>query len=302
MRVLGIGEILWDIFPAQELLGGAALNFSANLARLGDSAALITGVGKDARGQSAIAAMQSLGVITDFVEVVQGSSTGVALVGTDDSGEPHFSIPRPAAFDRVDFSPAKLAAAIEFHPDWLYCGTLLQTEPRMEAAMAALAAGIPGARCFYDMNLRAGHWNFALVQRICQLATILKLNAEEARTLSECAGRTADAWSLESFCSYWAATYDIDSICVTLGPEGCAVYLKGSFSLVPGYAVQIADTVGAGDAFAAAFLHGYHRGWPVLRTAQFANALGSLVASRAGATPAWTMEECLNVASLKSED
>ena len=49
--------------------------------------------------------------------------------------------------------------------------------------------------------------------------------------------------------------------------------------------------MGSGDAFAAAFLHGYNLGWPVERAARFANALGALVASRAGATPNWTLGE-----------
>jgi sugar/nucleoside kinase (ribokinase family) len=64
---------------------------------------------------------------------------------------------------------------------------------------------------------------------------------------------------------------------------------------VPGYKVEVRDTVGAGDAFAAAFLHGYHLGWSTMRTARFANAAGAIVASRAGATPSWSTQECLDI-------
>lgn len=71
------------------------------------------------------------------------------------------------------------------------------------------------------------------------------------------------------------------------------IYDKGSIYRVPGYAVEVCDTVGSGDAFAAAFLHGYDRGWPIVEAADFANALGALVASRAGATPDWTVNEVL---------
>jgi fructokinase len=71
------------------------------------------------------------------------------------------------------------------------------------------------------------------------------------------------------------------------------IYDRGEICRVPGFRVTVRDTVGSGDAFAAAFLHGYHRGWPMRRTARFANALGALVASRPGSTPDWTVDEVL---------
>ena len=302
MKVLSIGEILWDLFPDQELLGGAALNFSANINRLGDSAALITAVGEDVRGRAAREAMKTLGLTTEFVQVAKGRPTGVACVKMGLTGEPSFEIPRPAAFDAVSTTSKMLEATMLLKPDWLYFGTLMQIEPLVEKTTVDLASSLPGVRCFYDMNLRGGHWNFALVERLCMMASVLKLNEFEAKTLGELSGIRADAFSLESFCGFWAARYDIDLICITLGSAGCCVYEKNVAHTVPGYAVSVQDTVGAGDAFAAAFLHGYHRRWPIMRTARFANAVGSIVASRAGATPVWSMEECLAVASMALED
>ena len=109
---------------------------------------------------------------------------------------------------------------------------------------------------------------------------------------------------LEEFCRYWSSKYGMKTICITLGGEGCAVFIDGTLRTFPGYTVKVVDTVGAGDAFAAAFLHGLHLGWPVERIAPFANALGALVASCAGATPAWTLDECLDFTgvSLSSRD
>ena len=140
----------------------------------------------------------------------------------------------------------------------------------------------------------------ALVQRLCELATILKLNEFEARTLADLTGMSAEDFSLEEFCRRWAALYGIESICVTLGAAGCLVFEKGVAHRVPGFPATVEDTVGAGDAFAAAFLHGFHHRWPVLQAARFANALGSIVASRAGATPEWSLEECLQLAAIPS--
>jgi fructokinase len=152
------------------------------------------------------------------------------------------------------------------------------------------------------MNLRTGNWNLPLVLRLCGQATVLKLNEAEARTLSDLTGLANEGFSLEEFCKEWADRYSLEAVCVTLGSAGCFVYQGSVSCAVAGYEVAVRDTVGAGDAFAAAFLHGYHRKWSLRRTASFANALGSLVASRAGATPVWTLEECLQIAGVRDRD
>jgi fructokinase len=126
------------------------------------------------------------------------------------------------------------------------------------------------------------------------MASILKLNDDEAKLLFglTCAG---EEFTLEGFCRLWSSRHLIDTICITMGGEGCAIFYGGRLQRFKGYAVKVVDTVGAGDAFAAAFLHGFAQGWPMERIASFANALGALVASRAGATPPWTVEECLQL-------
>lgn len=301
MRVLSIGEILWDIFPDEERLGGAALNFCANVGRLGDSATLITAVGDDARGRGALEIMKQLGLTTEFVRVVN-DPTGVAQVGMTSEGDPCFEIARPAAFDRVSMTSELRRAAMLLKPDWLYFGTLLQIEPHIQEMTEDLARNLPGVRCFYDINLRKGHWNLPLIERLCSLASVVKMNEGEAMILAELSGIAANAYSLELFCELWARKYEIASICITLGEAGCCVYKKNRTFSVPGYPVAVHDTVGAGDAFAAAFLHGYHRRWPTVRIARFANALGSIVASKAGATPNWSLQECLTIASISQHE
>ncbi|MEO6829221.1 MAG: PfkB family carbohydrate kinase, partial [Acidobacteriaceae bacterium] len=272
VQVLSIGEILWDVFPREELLGGAALNFAVNVTRLGNSAALMTAVGNDARGSAALRSMQALGLRTDLVQITDELPTGVAVVRTGSDGEPQFDIPRPAAFDRLELSPETLDAATRLQPDWLYFGTLLQTTQRVEEATRRMKDSLPGVRCFYDMNLRDGHWNFPLVERLCAMASLLKLNEAEAKTLDRWDGVAPENFSLQAFCQRWRSSYHLDAICVTLGGDGCYVNDEGSTHLASGFPTAIEDTVGAGDAFAAAFLHGYHRDWPLERTARFANA------------------------------
>jgi fructokinase len=286
-----IGEVLWDVFPDGERFGGAALNFCANLQRLGDQATFFSAVGDDPRGHKSLEQMKSLGIATDGIRSVTNLPTGIASITMSETGEPSFVIPRPAAFDEVAVDAITLAALQAQGVDWLYFGTLLHTNAAAEQLTTSLKQQLHPARGFYDINLRTGHWNLPLVQRLSRLASIIKLNEAEAETLFALTHSQSEAFSLETFCQHWASTYAIDVICVTLGPAGCMIYDGDSFHRVPGYNVTVCDTVGSGDAFAAAFLHGYHRGWPIPKAAQFANALGAVVASRAGATPVWSIAE-----------
>lgn len=286
-----IGEVLWDVFPDGERFGGAALNFCANLQRLGDYATLFSAVGADSRGQRSLEQMKSLDIGTTGIRTVTSLPTGIATITMNEHGEPSFDIPRPAAFDEISVDPALLATLQATGVDWLYFGTLLHTEPAAEQRTAGLMEQLHPARGFYDINLRNGHWNLALVQRLSRLASIMKLNELEAETLFSLTSTQDEPFSLEGFCNRWASAYGIDVICVTLGQAGCLVFDGASFHRIPGYSVTVCDTVGSGDAFAAAFLHAYHRGWEIPRAARFANALGALVASRAGATPSWTTSE-----------
>jgi fructokinase len=294
LQILTIGELLWDVFGQTEYLGGAPLNFSAAVQRLGNPVALITGVGDDQRGIRALQSMGALGLSLDFVQVLPGIDTGTAKVTTNSAGNASYYIQRPAAFDEVRLDEASLAAIAALHPGWVYFGTLAQTHAPTFEILKQILERLPESKCFYDMNLRDGHWNLPLVQRLSGLASILKLNDAEAETLFGLT-RPGEEFSLEKFCRYWSSTYSIDTICVTLGSQGCAIFRNNAFLCFDGFAVKVADTVGAGDAFAAAFLHGFELQWPMARTACFANALGALVASRAGATPAWTVEECLQM-------
>jgi fructokinase len=293
MLVCSVGEVLWDVFPDKERFGGAALNFCAHLQRLGDRATLLSAVGKDERGRMALERMHSLGLSTEGVQEVAELPTGIATISMGLDGEPAFVIPRPAAFDAISLNPASLAKMEAAGVDWLYFGTLLQTRSEIERFTTDLAQHLQPARCFYDMNLRTGQWSLPLVQRLSSLASVVKLNEAEARTLFDLTTMRPIEFSLEEFCRIWASAYGIDVICITLGPAGCMIYDRGAIYRVGGYEVTVRDTVGSGDAFAAAFLHGYDHGWPIRQTAHFANALGALVASRAGATPDWTIAEVL---------
>jgi fructokinase len=300
VRVLSIGEVLWDVFKEREFLGGAPLNFSVSAQRLGNVVVLLSAVGNDTRGNLAIASMRELGLSTDCIQMTSSAATGAAVV-THGGEHTTFVIDRPAAFDFVHIDDSLIAQIRHLYPDWIYFGTLAHTTGEAEQRLNRLINAIPHASCFYDINLREGHWNLPLVQRLSRLARIIKLNEAEAEILFHDA-KGPGVFSVETFCSYWSSAYGGEIFCVTLGSKGCAVWQKYKLWTFSGFPVSVADTVGAGDAFAAAFLHGYQNKWPLDKTATIANALGAIVASRSGATPAWTLDECLQlIASAPSK-
>src|SRR5947209_10332736 len=149
---------------------------------------------------------------------------------------------------------------------------------------------LDSAKRFYDVNLRTGHWHVAAVTELAQQATVTKLNHVEVRILA------LDLWGEETiaqdeFCRRWQQEFGCPVVCITCAEDGCAIYRDGEFVAVAGYEVEVADTVGAGDAFAAAFLHGLEQRWELREVGRFSNAAGAVVASRAGATPEWNLLE-----------
>src|SRR5271166_870991 len=108
MRIVSVGEILWDVIGEREYLGGAPLNFAAHARQLGHEVFLLSAVGEDDRGRRALESLQERGMSVEFVQVLRGKDTGIAEVELDPDGKPMFRIVRPAAYDFVELNPAQL--------------------------------------------------------------------------------------------------------------------------------------------------------------------------------------------------
>jgi len=291
MRIVSIGEILWDVIGAAEYLGGAPLNFSAHAQKLGHEVFLVSAVGDDERGWRALEGVRKSGVSSDFIRVLPGRSTGTAEVELDSSGKPMFRIVRPAAYDFGALTPAHLSQLVELRPHWIYYGTLYHRSEQALGSTLKLFDLKPSARRLYDINLREGNWKLGTVERLASHANVIKLSDSEAECLDATLGTDGNESSVEHFCRRWCQHYGCMAMCVTFGERGCGIYSGGSYVELPGCRVEVADTIGAGDAFAAAFLHGFDRGWDVVRCGVFANAVAALVASRPGAIPDWSVDE-----------
>lgn len=270
MTIVSIGEILWDVFPDHEDLGGASFNFAYHASRLGHRVIFVSAVGDDELGRRALAQAQALGIDTSFIRIVTGVGTGCVDVVLDAARQPSFTLRRPAAYDLLSLSDDELAQIVAAEPEWICFGTLSFVVPSALATLHRLLAACPKARRFYDVNLRRDNWSDELVSELLPLADAVKLNESEAAELGMLLMQTRAA-----------------AVCITRAERGCSMNQLD----VPGYPVEVVDAVGAGDSFSAAYLHGLAQGWPLAEVGDFANRVGALVASRRGGTPGWTLEE-----------
>lgn len=291
--IISIGEILWDVFPDSEHLGGASFNFSVHAARLGNEVAFVSAVGDDELGRKARLRASSLGLDPEFIQVVDEAPTGTVSVRLDSSGQPDFTIHRPAAYDRVVLDPPRLAALAARKPGWIYYGTLHQSEPSSRAATRALVEALPGASKFYDVNLRRDSYTPELVLQLLSESDVVKLNDQEVVAVETMAGCHSD--SFREFTEVWSKRHGWQAVAVTRGEDGCAIRIGEDYAEAPGRQITVADTVGAGDAFAAGFWHCLSLNHDAAGTADFANRLGALVASRAGGQPEWSADEMLRM-------
>jgi fructokinase len=288
MRIVAIGEILWDVIDGRERLGGAPFNFAAHAAQLGAQVDFISAVAADARGRAALRQARELGLAGPYLKTVQSPPTGHVTV-TLDRGQPDYIIHRPAAYDATKLAAEDLQALRAAQPDWLYFGTLFAHLPAPAAQLERLLEALPETKRFYDINLRKDSWSPDLLARLLGHAHLLKINEGEAETAVELF--EGPSGGLEAFARWAAEKWRLDGVAITRGADGCALLLDGRWVECGGVQVKLADAVGAGDAFAAAFLHGLGQGWPAERVGAFANRVGALVASRPGAIPRWQAEE-----------
>jgi len=233
MNIISIGEVLWDVFGDAEHLGGAAFNFGAHAKILGHSVSFVSAVGKDARGQRVLERMDAMGLPTRFVRKEKNHPTGIVTVNLDSSGEPHFVIHRPAAYDFPALSDGDLKEISSRRPDWIYFGTLFQMSPQAKALTLKVIDANPEARRFYDVNLRENCYEASLVNELMSLATAVKLNDQEVDMIQSTFG-----WSyrsLQDFCQGAARKFGWEAVCVTRGEAGCVLLVGDKCVAAEGY-------------------------------------------------------------------
>ena len=279
------GEALWDVLPAGMFVGGAPLNVAYHLSRQGAHARLITAVGRDFLGNELQRRLRDWQIDGRCVAQLRRWPTGTVLARLDADGVPAYNIRRRVAWDHI-----RAPAALERDPPAaLVFGTLALREKPNRAVLSRLAGSWPNAWRVLDLNLRPPFTTRAAVTFALERAQFVKLNAAELATLTQEPKRTPAA--IRRAARRWADTSGIPRLCVTAGPQGAGVLWDGAWYWENGRRVTVRDTVGAGDAFLAAFLAGVllrHESPPAALAA--ACRMGEFVASRSGATPAYHVD------------
>ena len=284
-KITAFGEILWDNLPTGKVLGGAPVNLLTHLAALGGDCSVISRCGNDADGAALREAIRRKHVAIDFIQTDPQLATSQVLVQLNDEGCAHYDIVYPCAWDKIQAGEAAKTRVAQ--SDVFIFGSL---SVRDAVSRQALAELLPHASFkIFDVNLRPPHYRLADLRDMMRQADFIKLNDDELHEIATALG--SPYRSIEQNIRFIAEHTHTRQICVTLGKHGALYYRDGELFAHHGYRVTVADTVGAGDSFLAGFIHQYLQRKPPQEILAFACALGSLVASRHGATPEVSLAE-----------
>lgn len=275
--VVGVGELLWDVFPEGPRMGGAPANFAFHVARLGCRGAVVSRVGDDALGREALAALDRAGVDRSRVQVDPVLPTSTVDVTVDGEGHPTYRIHRPIAWDALECPDALRSWAPEASA--ICFGSLACRDPKSRASILDfLSAARKGCVRILDVNLRRDCWDPDGVRALLGRCDVLKLNEDEFPVVAGLLGVKAEAQALRE-------RLGLRLLALTLGGRGSVLCTEDERLEAPGWKVPVADTVGAGDAFTAALAAGLVLGQDLSTVQRRATRLSAFVCTRAGATP-----------------
>jgi fructokinase len=281
--ILGIGELLWDMLPQGARLGGAPANYGVMAGRLGDRAAILSRIGRDALGDDALHALKDFPVDCGQLQIDSEYPTGTVTVKLED-GQPSYTIHEPAAWDFFEPTEAWLGEAAR--ADAVCFGSLAQRGEQSRRTIHSLVkAARPQCQKIFDVNLRAPFYNAEIVRESLHLASVMKMNDAEAPLVLSLLGLGAAASLRESAERLLAEFAGLTLVAITRGGEGSLLVGRSEWNEHPGISTKVADTIGAGDAFTAAMTHYLLRGAPLAALNEAGNRWGSFVASQAGAMP-----------------
>lgn len=298
--ILGIGELLWDIVSDGNLapsrtLGGAPANFTVMAGRLGNHAAILSRIGRDELGRQAVDRLDPLPVDTSLLEVDPAHETGRVTVSFA-QGEPQYTIHQPAAWDFLGLSDEWVKVAER--ADVVCFGTLAQRATESRQTIQTVTAEAP-ASCIriFDVNLRAPFYSEEVLQESLELATVVKMNAQEVPVVLHLLGLAgadeaprsrphADGQVLRSGAERLLEEFpSLELVAITRGSNGSLLVKREQWHEHPGFPAAVADPIGAGDAFTAALAHYLLRGANLATLNEAGNRWGAWVASQPGGMP-----------------
>lgn len=284
-KVICFGEVLWDIFPEGEKIGGAPLNVALRLDALGIPTAIVSKIGDDALGARLMDFVRTRGLDTQFIQIDQRFETGKVNVSLDESGSASYDIAHPAAWDKIERQTALEEAVTK--ADLFLFGSLVARDKVAHKTLKLLLD--KASYKVFDVNLRAPHYTHQLLFGLMQQADFIKFNDEELKEIATSLG--CKSTSLETQLMFIAEKTNTTQICVTKGGDGALLWLNDQLFEQKGFPIKVADTVGAGDSFLATLLAGLLSNLAPKTALERACAMGAMVAATTGANPSISAEE-----------
>lgn len=280
--VIAFGETLVDQFRDRNVLGGAPFNVSCHLGALGAHPVLVTRAGKDALGDQLLQAMSERGLDLRGVQRDPARPTGRVKV-TETAHGHVFDILSDQAYDHIHASLTRMVG-LSLHPQMVYFGTLSQRGDSRRALRELL--GTVDACTFLDVNLRDPWVDGDTLHWSLRQARVVKLNEDELIRIGDLF--SLDGATLQARAAVLVSGFDLQRVVVTRGSEGAwTLDAAGRVKSVAGTPLdRVVDTVGAGDGFAAVFMLGMLRGWPLAVQLERADAFARALCGIRGAVPA----------------
>lgn len=279
-KVVGIGEILWDVFPEGKVLGGAPANFAYHATQLGLEGYAISAIGKDDLGEEVLEVLK--GKPLQYMLEETNYPTGTVKVTLNGNGIPEYEICENVAWDNIPLTAgmkelAKQADAVCF-------GSLAQRHQVSRSTIQAFVGLVDtNALKIFDINLRQSFFNKAIIVDSLQMANVLKINEEELVRVAELLDITDVGERL--VCQRLMDSYDLKIVVLTRGENGSFVFSKDGSSFLDTPKVKVADTVGAGDSFTGAFVAGLLNGDDIAKAHKRAVEVSAYVCTQKGAMP-----------------
>lgn len=293
-RVICFGEVLWDILPSGAVPGGAPMNVTYHLDKLGKNPALITRLGNDEKGKELTDIFINHGVCTDYFQVDENHETGKVYAHPNEHNEVVYDIVKPVAWDFIEYEEDY--AEVVSNADYFIFGSLAA---RSSTSRQTLLKLIEAARNkVLDINLRAPHFDRRIVEELLGKTDMLKLNLSELELIT---GWFSNFSAIEQRINALSEKFQIATIVVTLGGDGAMMLVDGKIFKHPGFKVEVKDTVGSGDAFLAGILSRIMDGEDPQSAIQFANGLGAFIATKTGACPHYSMNEVKDLITKHSK-
>lgn len=281
MVIVGLGEVLWDMLPDGKKIGGAPANFAYHMSQCDFPTYLVSAVGNDELGEQIRDTLSEAGL--NLLLPVVEQPTGTVDVELDSEGIPQYTIRENVAWDNIPFTPevealAKRTATVCF-------GTLAQRGEQSRKTIEAYLAAMPeeGVKVC-DMNLRGNYYSKEVIESSMRVSDVVKVNKEELVEICRVLG--VEFTDQHLVVRDFLEQYKLEMFIVTCGTEGSFVYCEDqSATCLPTPAVEVVDTVGAGDAFTAIFVAGMLGGLEVRWAHMLAVEAAAYVCTQAGAMP-----------------